>query len=92
VAVTAETTMGQNIRIVGNQPELGSWDPAKAVQLSPANYPSWTGTADLPAGTQFEYKYIKYDQGGHAVWESGSNRTATVQADGSLNLADSWRN
>jgi len=92
VAVTAETVMGQNIRIVGNQPELGSWNPANAVQLSAKNYPSWTGTVDLPAGTQFEYKYVKYDQSGNTVWESGSNRTATVKADGSLKLADSWRN
>lgn len=91
VAVTAQTVMGQNIRIVGNQPELGSWDPAKAPQLSAASYPSWSGTVDLPAGTQFEYKYVKYDQSGNATWESGANRVATVNADGSLNLNDSWR-
>ena len=47
---------------------------------------------DLPAGTQFEYKYVKYDQSGNATWESGANRIATVNADGSLNLNDSWRN
>lgn len=91
VSVTAETTWGQNIRIVGNLPELGNWKPSDATQLTATNYPSWTGSLDLPAGTQFEYKYVKYDQSGNAVWESGSNRTATVQADGSLTLNDTWR-
>ena len=45
----------------------------------------------LPAGTSFEYKYVKVDDSGAAVWESGANRTATVGADGTLALTDSWR-
>lgn len=92
VSVTAQTTMGQNIRIVGNHSKLGSWDPAKAPQLSATNYPSWDATLDIPAGTQIEYKYVKYDQNGNVSWESGANRTATVKADGSLALNDTWRN
>ncbi|WP_159611916.1 carbohydrate-binding module family 20 domain-containing protein [Glutamicibacter sp. JC586] len=92
VAVTAETTVGQNIRIVGNQTKLGNWNPSQAPQLSAVGYPSWTGTVDLPAGTKFEYKYVKYDQSGKATWESGGNRSATVQSDGSLKLSDTWRN
>ena len=35
----------------GNVPALGSWDPAKAVPLSSAGYPTWSGTVTLPAGT-----------------------------------------
>ncbi|GAB3618925.1 carbohydrate-binding module family 20 domain-containing protein [Glutamicibacter endophyticus] len=92
ISVTAETAWGQNVRIVGNNAALGNWDPSAAVELSPTNYPNWTGTVDLPAGTQFEYKYVKVDGSGNVVWESGANRTATVDASGSLALNDSWRN
>ncbi|WP_229790948.1 carbohydrate-binding module family 20 domain-containing protein [Zhihengliuella salsuginis] len=90
VSVQAETTWGQDVRIVGDQGELGNWDPAAGVVLSADGYPQWTGAVDLPAGTTFEYKYVKYD-GGTAVWESGDNRVATVGSDGSLALSDTWR-
>ncbi|MCK0118527.1 alpha-amylase family glycosyl hydrolase [Isoptericola sp. S6320L] len=90
VAVEATTTWGQDVRIVGSRPELGSWDPASGVVLSADGYPVWTGTVDLPAGASFEYKYVKVD-GGDVDWESGGNRTATVGADGSLALDDTWR-
>ncbi|MCE0446527.1 hypothetical protein LT493_23400 [Streptomyces tricolor] len=46
----------------------------------------------LPAGTSFEYKYIRKDASGDVTWESGANRTATVPADGKVTLNDTWRN
>ncbi|GAB3171154.1 carbohydrate-binding module family 20 domain-containing protein [Myceligenerans halotolerans] len=91
VAVYAETVWGQNVYVVGDRPELGSWTPANGVALSAASYPTWTGTVDLPAGTTFEYKYVKIDESGNVTWESGGNRTATVGADGSLTLNDTWK-
>lgn len=91
VAVQAETVWGQNIYLVGDQPELGSWTPSDGVALSADSYPIWTGTVDLPAGTVFEYKYVKIDENGNVTWESGANRTATVGTDGSLTLNDTWK-
>lgn len=91
VSVQATTTWGQDVRIVGSVPALGSWKPASGVALDPAGYPAWTGSVDLPAGTSFEYKYVKVDASGAAVWESGANRTATVGADGKLSLSDTWK-
>lgn len=90
-AVTASTVWGQNVYVVGSVPGLGSWAPAAAVPLSSASYPVWRGTVDLPPGTTFQYKYIKKDGSGNVVWESGANRTATVGADGSVTLTDTWR-
>ncbi|MFV2143888.1 carbohydrate-binding module family 20 domain-containing protein [Isoptericola sp. G70] len=90
VAVEATTTWGQDVRIVGDRAGLGSWDPARGVVLSADAYPVWRGTVDLPAGTSFEYKYVKVN-GGDVVWESGGNRVATVGADGTLTLDDTWR-
>lgn len=90
-SVTATTAWGQSVYVVGSVAALGSWAPANAVPLSAASYPVWSATLDLPAGSTFEYKYVKRDGGGNVVWESGGNRAATVGADGSVTLSDTWR-
>ncbi|MFC8272745.1 carbohydrate binding domain-containing protein [Streptomyces sp. NPDC057271] len=90
-AVTATTVPGQNIYVVGNQAALGNWAPAAALKLDPAAYPVWKLDVELPAGTSFEYKYVRKDASGNVTWESGANRTATVPADGQVSLNDTWR-
>ncbi|SDT05525.1 alpha-amylase [Paenibacillaceae bacterium GAS479] len=77
----ATTVMGQNVYISGSIPELGSWDVSKAIGPgSSASYPTWTVTAQLPAGTVVQYKALKKDASGNVVWESGENRSYTVSA------------
>ncbi|MGN6330563.1 MAG: carbohydrate-binding module family 20 domain-containing protein [Motilibacteraceae bacterium] len=90
-AVYATTTYGQNVYVVGDVPALGGWDLTKAVPLSAAGYPTWTGTVSLPAGTAFQYKYVKKNTDGSWTWECCSNRTATVPSSGTLTLNDTWR-
>ncbi|QNP65909.1 carbohydrate-binding module family 20 domain-containing protein [Streptomyces genisteinicus] len=90
-AVNATTVMGQNIYVTGNRAELGNWNPASARKLDPATYPVWKLDVDLPAGTAFEYKYIRKDAAGNVTWESGANRTATVGTS-RIALNDTWRN
>ena len=76
--VQANTTMGENIYIVGNIPELGSWEPNNCTEamLNP-NYPEWFLPVSVPAGTQIEFKFIKKDANGTVTWESGENRVIT---------------
>ncbi|ROQ35957.1 alpha-amylase [Streptomyces sp. PanSC19] len=90
-AVTATTVPGQNVYVVGDVPALGSWSPAAALKLDPSGYPVWKLGLDLPAGTAFAYKYVRKDATGNVTWESGANRTATVPAEGSASLTDTWR-
>ncbi|MFI9001780.1 carbohydrate binding domain-containing protein [Streptomyces sp. NPDC053541] len=90
-AVNATTIPGQNIYVVGDIPALGSWAPSGALKLDPAAYPVWKLDLELPAGTAFAYKYIRKDGAGNITWESGSNRTATVPAQGTVTLTDTWR-
>ncbi|MGW2019138.1 carbohydrate-binding module family 20 domain-containing protein [Streptomyces sp. NPDC001927] len=90
-AVTATTTVGQNIYVTGNRTELGNWSPAAALKLDPASYPTWTLSVPLPAGTTFEYKYLRKDAAGNVTWESGANRVATVPPAGQLTLTDTFR-
>ncbi|WP_329121289.1 carbohydrate-binding module family 20 domain-containing protein [Streptomyces sp. NBC_01353] len=89
---TATTTVGQNIYVTGNRAELGNWSPSAALKLDPASYPVWKLDVSLPAGTAFEYKYIRKDAAGNVTWESGANRTATVPASGQIVLNDTFRN
>ena len=91
-AVNATTVMGQNIYVTGNRPELGNWNPGRAFKLDPASYPVWKLDVNLPAGTSFDYKYIRKDGAGNVTWESGADRTATVPSSGKVTLNDTWRN
>jgi hypothetical protein len=74
------TTMGTSVYVVGNIPELGQWDPCKAVLLRPDGpYPTWTGTIEhLPLNTRVEWKCIQRLEdpnrcAHHVIWQPGSN-------------------
>lgn len=91
--VNASTVSGQNVYILGNIAELGSWNTANAIPVSNSGiYPNWTGTISLPAGTAVQYKYIKKDGSGNVIWEGGSNRSFTTGAAGSsASRSDTWQ-
>ncbi|UED83242.1 carbohydrate-binding module family 20 domain-containing protein [Streptomyces profundus] len=90
--VEAETAWGESVHVVGSVPQLGDWNPERAVRLSADTYPIWRATLALPTGTTFEYKYLRRVDGQPGVvWESGANRTGTVPQNGSLTLNDTWR-
>lgn len=91
--LTATTTYGQNIYVVGNLAELGSWNPAAAIPLTtgPGVYPVWTGSRQLPPNTPVAYKYLIKNQDGSVAWESGANRTTVTPATGTFTANDSWQ-
>lgn len=102
VAVTfdeiATTTYGENVYIVGSISQLGSWNTANAIALSASQYtssnPLWYVTINLPAGTTFQYKYIRKESNGSIVWESDPNRSYTVPATCGTTTTtekDTWR-
>jgi alpha-amylase len=93
-----QTTYGENIFLAGSIAQLGSWDPAKALALSAAQYtstdPLWTVTVELPVGTSFEYKFVKKLQDGSVVWETDPNRSTKVNegcAGTKQTVSTSWR-
>ncbi|KAJ5563796.1 hypothetical protein N7513_000038 [Penicillium frequentans] len=102
VAVTfdliATTTYGENIKIAGSIAALGDWDTDDAVALSAADYTDsdhlWFVTQSIPAGTVFEYKYIRVESDGTIEWESDPNRSYTVPAacaTTAVTESDTWR-
>ncbi|CEM25771.1 unnamed protein product [Vitrella brassicaformis CCMP3155] len=54
----------ERVRLVGNLPTLGSWDPMKGLELttSDAMYPVWQSQPiNVPLGEKVEYKYVTVD-------------------------------
>ncbi|CCA72741.1 probable glucan 1,4-alpha-glucosidase [Serendipita indica DSM 11827] len=90
---TATTVWGENIYLVGSIDALKNWDPNNAIgPLDNTNtYPVWRVSVSIPAGTYFEYKYIRKNNG-VVTWESGSNRVNTAPAAGAtLTINDTWK-
>ena len=89
--------------ILGSDPALGAWDNTKALVLSDADYPVWTGTVKLKnPGVDCLYKYAEWDaEAGYALeMEGGENRvlpalkdrtTARVFSDEGYRYPDNWR-
>ncbi|KAJ7758125.1 glycoside hydrolase family 15 protein [Mycena maculata] len=89
--VDATTVEGENIYLTGSVSQLQNWDPTTALILSPANYPIWSITVEVPASTIIDYKYIR-QQDGVVTWESDPNNEFTSPSvNGSTTLNDTWR-
>lgn len=101
VAVTfnskSTTSVGQTIKIAGSIQQLGNWNTASAPALSADKYtasnPLWSTTINLPAGTSFEYKFIRVESSGAVTYESGANRAFTVPkgCDGKATVDTQWK-
>ena len=68
------------VKICGDTPILGSWDPGKAPAMTPVHGSRWV--VHLPANKladAFEFKFIKYNsRNGETVWEETDNRRLSV--------------
>ncbi|WP_432667547.1 family 14 glycosylhydrolase [Wukongibacter baidiensis] len=76
---SANTSLGEELYVVGSKPELGNWDPNKAVKMYNYDYPSWTARVKgLNQGETIEFKFIKKSSNG-VIWEDAiGNRTYTI--------------
>lgn len=80
------TVPGYSVYVVGNHPELGNWDPAKAVKLDPKPAPNnstWTGKVLFPGtddGKNEEWKCIvrKENDPTDVKWQPGPNNTVKL--------------
>ncbi|WP_119673447.1 alpha-amylase family glycosyl hydrolase [Deinococcus sp. RM] len=94
--VTASTTLGQNVFLVGDVTELKAWDTANALSMTPSGCSgstcTWTSAPiELKSNAGIQFKFIK-KSGSSVSWEGGSNRTYTVPATGTASYnGGSWR-
>jgi alpha-glucosidase len=79
---------GYGMFVVGADPVLGAWNPARALPLKAAEYARgvWTGLIrTLPAGTAVEWKCLRKLPGGgdrNIEWQPGSNNVTTTTSEG----------
>ena len=84
ISVSApEITGNQTLVMVGNQPELGNWNPAQALVMDDANFPEWSCQIPLsePCRTHpVEYKFCIIAKKDKSVirWETGENRILSL--------------
>jgi len=86
-SVISNVGFGNNIHVVGNHPDLGSWTPTNAIKLRWTTNNVWTGTVAVQKGTALEYKFMsrsfnsnEFCNPANAGWEQGANRTSAVPA------------
>ena len=86
-AHTQDVGPSRSVYVVGNHPDLGSWNPVEATRLywTPGNV--WTGHVAVQAGTELEYKYIArvntrelHCEGTNVAWMTGPNLERSVPA------------
>lgn len=81
----SHTYPGDRVFVCGSLPELGEWEPEKAVELDGQEWPDWRASVKLPKGQPFEYKLlIKNDHG--YFWETGENRVGVIEENPKLEI------
>ena len=83
-----QTVPGQSVYVVGDADALGgTWNTAAAPRLSPTQFPTWTGTIDLPANSCVEWKCLIREEQGESPqiirWQPGPNNLVCTPASGS---------
>ena len=69
---------GQSLAILGGHPALGSWNPARYLQMEQIGMCEWLLSVNVDAiPLPIEYKYVVVDHTTHTLvaWEDGDNRT-----------------
>ena len=88
------TQWGQSVKLVGNHPALGNWNPANGVLLSASAYtssnPLWSITVPLPAGTSIQFKFVTIQADRSVVWERDPNHSFTVPS--TCDIVTRWDN
>lgn len=85
------TITGQKVYIAGDVPELGSWDPTKALALGAADYtdarPLWSGLQYFVPGQVVTYRVFISQPNNTITW-IGQNSQFTVPSDSSFSTED----
>ena len=58
VEIIVHAAAGEEIYICGNIPQLGNWDPKKALALKKVNDGEYSITKMLPEGQMIQFKFL----------------------------------
>ena len=65
------------VAVSGEAESLGEWNPAKAVRMSDASYPTWSvniPSSSIKEGSEYKFLILKKTTGGVVAWEGCDNR------------------
>jgi glycosidase len=87
-----QTKPGEKIVVIGDCPELGNWDIAKAYPLEYINTNTWFG--EIPfnesAGKPIVYKYVLLREGTSPLRENIVARRWVIASEGTVKWRDKW--
>ncbi|RMG06449.1 MAG: cyclomaltodextrin glucanotransferase [Cyanobacteria bacterium J055] len=87
-----ETQPGEMVVVIGDCPELGNWDIAKAYPLEYINTNTWF--AEIPfnesAGKLIHYKYAMWREGQSPLRENLVSRRWVIASEGTVKWRDTW--
>ncbi len=87
-----QTLLGESIVVIGDCPELGNWDIAKAYPLEYINSNTWF--AEIPfnesAGKLINYKYVMLREGQAPLRENIIARRWVIASEGIVKWRDRW--
>ena len=96
--VRVYTPYGQEVMITGDVPELGNWDPTKAVPLFyENNMDYWSSEISIPLSTEkrtLNYKYLVSRPGAVDHWEPEDNHALVIDETPSpcvIEVSDQYR-
>ncbi|GLI64789.1 hypothetical protein VaNZ11_008194 [Volvox africanus] len=77
ISMVCKVEYGESLRVVGNQPFLGSWDPSKGAEMLWSDGNVWKAATLVPVGVEVDFKVVraKCAGGGAFIWEEGDNRS-----------------
>ena len=83
---------GQQVRVIGNCPELGNWDIEKSFKLEYINENLWLGNLPVTesAGKAIAYKFVVTKEGGGTLYENRPAHFRHLPAEGFLELQHRW--
>ncbi|MGF1491209.1 MAG: alpha-amylase family glycosyl hydrolase [Microcoleaceae cyanobacterium] len=87
-----ETLPGETVAVIGDCPELGNWDIAKAYPLEYINQNTWFGEVPFEesAGKLVNYKYILLRKGLSPLRENLVSRRWVIASEGIVKWRDRW--
>ena len=94
-AITNDAGLGYEWYVVGSHPDVGAWDPGRAIKLVWSTGNVWWGDVGVQAGTTLQYKFVKRstapgdvcDTGNGDWWPGGDNLQTNVPAEPAAPLA-----
>lgn len=87
-----QTTWGETLFVSGSTPQLGQWDPARALQMK-NQYPGEWQVALETEVAELEYNYLLQDKNGNYIREWGPCRKVSFKKSNieEARLRDFWR-